>query len=121
MTKAKGREVNVMLKTEKRAELYKEWRLAIYANDGNYYTRTLWTGIPDGDDEVTVLSDLQDGFYDEELEEMINLYDRAKSKYGEAGWYIGDDVHYGEADAIKAIEKLEGKLPKRIYKNKIEY
>lgn len=110
-----------MLKTEKRAELYKGWRLAVYANDGNYYASTLGAGIPDGDDEEIVLSDLQDGFYDEYLERMINLYDCAKSEYGEAGWFVRDNVYYDEKDAIKAIEKLEGKLPTRIYKNKIDY
>lgn len=115
-----GQEVNVMLKTEKRAELYKEWRLAVYANDGNYYTRTLWTGIPDGDTTETVLFDLQDGFYDDDMAEMISLYNRVKASCKEAGWFVGDSVYYDERSAIEAIERLEGKLPKKIYKNKIE-
>ena len=110
-----------MTVTEKRAELYKEWRLAVYANDGDYYCSTLALGVPDGDTIETVLEDLQDDSYDEDIMETIEVYKRAKKRYGNAGWYIGDTVYMDEAQAIIGIERIEGKMPTKIYKNKIVY
>lgn len=109
--------------TEKRAELYKEWRLAIYANDGDYYNATLALGIPDGDTPETVLEDLQEGFYDDDIMETIGLYKWAKKRYSGGGWYFTFDllVIEDEAEALKHIEEVEGKLPARIYKNKVQY
>lgn len=107
--------------TEKRAELYKEWRLAVYANDGDYYNSTLILGVPDDDTMETLLEDLQDGFYDEDIMETLEVYKRAKKRYGAAGWYIGDTVYMDEAQAIVEIEYIEGKMPTKIYKNKIVY
>ena len=48
--------------TMKRAELFREWLLATMANDEAYYCSTLMCGIPDGDNEETVMEDLQNGF-----------------------------------------------------------
>lgn len=107
--------------TEKRAELYKEWRLAVYGNDEYYYNSTLTMGIPDGDTLETVLEDLQEGFYDDDIMDTINLYKWAKKRYESAGWYIGEIVYMSEAQALVEIEHAEGKLPARIYKNKIQY
>lgn len=108
--------------TEKRAELYKEWRLAVYGNDENYYYSTIVMGIPDGDTPEMVLADLQEGFYDDDIMYTINLYKRAKKRYG-AGWFFAYDFFAteDEAEALKHIEEIEGKLPTRIYKNKIQY
>ena len=110
-----------MIITEKRAELYKEWRLAVYGNDEGYYCSTLSMGIPDGDTPETVLADLQEGFYDEDIMETINLYKRAKKQYSFAGWFINDCLYLDEEKALAEIEHIEGKLPTRIYKNKIQY
>lgn len=107
--------------TEKRAELYKEWRLAVYDNDEDYYYSTLIMGIPDGDTLETVLADLQEGFYDKDIMDTINLYKWAKKEYGNAGWYIDKILYMSEAQALVEIERAEGKIPTKIYKNKIVY
>lgn len=107
--------------TEKRAELYKEWRLAVYGNDENYYYSTIVMGIPDGDTPEMVLADLQEGFYDEDIMYTINLYKRGKKRYNKDGWCIGDIVYMDEAQALREIQFIEGKLPTKIYKNKIVY
>ena len=107
--------------TEKRAELYKEWRLAVYGNDENYYYSTIVMGIPDGDTPEMVLANLQEGFYDEDIMDTINLYKRAKKLYGSDGWCLGGIIYMDEAQALREIQFLEGKIPTKIYKNKISY
>lgn len=105
--------------TEKRAELYKEWRLAVYGNDEGYYCSTLTMGIPDGDTSENVLEDLQDGFYDEDIMGTINLYKKAKERYSGAGWCVGSIIYMDEEQALFDIAYREGKFPTKIYKNKI--
>lgn len=56
----------------KRGETLKEWLSACFGNTEGYYTATLWEGIPDGDDIPTVLEDLQDGFYDDDIDDTID-------------------------------------------------
>ena len=105
--------------TQKRATLFREWLLATLGNDERYYCCTLVEGIPDGDDIETVLDDLADGFYDEYLDEMIDLYLRAKKRYAESGWYVNEQLILDEEEAL--VQGLKGtgyELPVRIYKKR---
>ena len=99
--------------TQKRAKLFREWLLATLGNDERYYCCTLVEGIPDGDDKETVLSDLEYGFYDEYLDEMIGLYIRAKKRFSESGWYVNEQLFFDEDEALKAAGY---ETPSRIYK-----
>ena len=97
----------------KRAELFREWVLATLANNEEYYFSTLYLGIPDGEDEDMVMEDLMSGFYDDDIDEMLEVYSRAKSRYGKAGYYVNDKLYYNETDALKAYGRT---IPERIHK-----
>ena len=97
----------------KRAELFREWVLATLANNEEYYFSTLYLGIPDGEDEDMVMDDLMFGEYDDDIDEMLEVYSRAKSRYGKDGYYVNDKLYYNETDALKAYGRT---IPKRIYK-----
>lgn len=97
----------------KRAELFREWVLATLANNEMYYVSTLALGIPDGEDEDMVMEDLMCGFYDDDIDEMLEVYSRAKSRYGNAGYYINGKLYYNETDALTAYGRT---IPERIYK-----
>jgi hypothetical protein len=104
---------------QKRATLYREWILATLGNHENYYYSTIVCGIPDGDDEQTVMEDLKDGFYDDDIDFTIEVYTRAKARYAKHGYFINRQVGTvtTEEEAIKAYESITGKtLPERIYK-----
>lgn len=90
---------------QKRVDLYFEWLLALYANDETYYEVTLMDGIPDGDDPHTVMEDLNNGEYDDYIDDMIDLYARAKKRYGKHGWYVNEVLYKDEDKAIDAITK----------------
>ena len=98
--------------TMKRAELFREWLLATMANDEAYYCSTLMCGIPDGDNEETVMEDLQNGFYDDDIDDTINVYLRAKKLYGGAGYYVDGAVCCDETEALCAAGY---ETPARIY------
>lgn len=105
--------------TQKRATLFREWLLATLGNDELYYFCTLVEGIPDGDDIETVLDDLAEGFYDDYLDEMIDLYLRAKKRYAKSGWYVNGQLFFDESEAL--VQGLKGtgyELPERIYKKR---
>lgn len=105
--------------TQKRASLFREWLLATLGNDERYYCCTLVEGIPDGDDIETVLDDLAGGFYDDYLDEMIELYLRAKKRYAKSGWYVNGQLVFDESEALVQGLKGTGYLPpKRIYKKR---
>lgn len=105
--------------TQKRATLFREWLLATLGNDERYYCCTLVEGIPDGDDIETVLDDLAGGFYDDYLDEMIELYLRAKKRYAKSGWYVSGQLVFDESEALVQGLKGTGYLPpKRIYKKR---
>ena len=97
----------------KRAELFREWVLATLANNEYYYFRTLSMGIPDGENEEMVMDDLMSGFYDDDIDEMLEVYSRAKSLYGKDGYYVNGKLYYDETDALTAYGHT---IPKRIYK-----
>ena len=97
----------------KRAELFREWVLATLANNEEYYFSTLSLGIPDGEDEDMVMDDLMSGFYDDDIDDTLEVYSRAKSRYGKAGYYVNDKLYYDETDALTAYGRT---IPKRIYK-----
>ena len=97
----------------KRAELFREWVLATLANNEEYYFSTLYLGIPDGEDEDMVMDDLMSGFYDDDIDDALDVYSRAKARYGKAGYYVNDKLYYNETDALKAYGRT---IPKRIYK-----
>ena len=99
---------------EKRAILYREWLLARLANDEAYYDSTLMMGVPDGDTEEDVIWDLEGGWYDEDIDETIKVYERAKKHYGEGGYYVREEVIMDENMAL--YEAGYGDIPKRIYK-----
>ena len=99
--------------TVKRAELFREWVLATLANNEEYYSSTLSLGIPDGEDEDMVMDDLECGFYDDDIDEMLEVYSRAKSRYGSAGYYVNGKLYYDETDALKAYGH---KIPEHIFK-----
>lgn len=97
----------------KRAELLREWLFAVYANDGNYYQSTLMLGIPDGDDLEMVLEDLQDGWYDNDIDEMLEVYIKARERYGKNGYYYNNHVYHSGYDCLDAAGYV---LPQRITK-----
>ena len=97
---------------EKRAILYREWQLAKLANDECYYDYTLALGIPDGDEDA--LCDLEAGWYDDDIDDTINVYLSAKKHYGKGGYYVREKVIMDEDMAL--YEAGYGDLPKRIYK-----
>ena len=96
-----------------RAELFREWVLATLANNEEYYFSTLSLGIPDGEDEDMVMADLMRGFYDDDIDEMLEVYSIAKSLYGKDGYYVHGKLYYDETDALTAYGRT---IPKRIYK-----
>ena len=98
----------------KRAELFREWVLATLANNEEYYFSTLSLGIPDGDSEDMAMDDLMSGFYDDDIDEMLEVYSRAKLWYGKDGYYVNDNLYDNETDALKAYGRT---IPKRIYKS----
>ena len=97
----------------KRAELFREWVLATLANNEEYYFSTLSLGIPDGESEDMVMDDLMSGFYDDDIDDTLEVYSRAKSRYGKDGYYVNDNLYDNETDALKAYGCP---IPKRIYK-----
>lgn len=86
----------------KRAELLKEWLLAVHGNNESYYSATLWTGIPDGDDFDTVMEDLQSGFYDDDIDNMLAMYKRVRQKYEKDGFYHNGNVFHNGVDCLDA-------------------
>ena len=86
----------------KRAELFREWVLATLANNEEYYFSTLSLGIPDGEDEDMVMDDLECGFYDDDIDEMLEVYSIAKARYGKAGYYVNGKLYHNETDALRA-------------------
>lgn len=102
-----------MTVTMKRALLLKEYELALYANDGFYYDFTLMYGIPDGEDFRSVLVDLENGDYDDDIDDMLDLYKRAREYYGKAGYYIDGKLIY---DVQLALNAMPFEFPERIYK-----
>ena len=99
--------------TAKRAELFREWVLATLANNEEYYFSTLSLGIPDGEDEDMVMDDLMSGFYDEDIDEMLEVYDYAKSRYAKDGYYVTGTLYYNETDALTAYGH---KIPEHNFK-----
>ena len=97
----------------KRAELFREWVLATLANNEEYYFSTLSLGIPDGDSEDVVFEDLMFGEYDDDIDEMLEVYSRAKSRYGKDGYYVNGKLYDNETDALTAYGHT---IPERIHK-----
>lgn len=105
--------------TQKRSTLYREWLLAKLANDERYYLCTLTSGIPDGDTQEIVLSDLTDGFYDEWLDEMIELYLSAKKRFAKYGFVVDVNGRFQVIDDENtALEAAGYKIPEKIYLNR---
>lgn len=108
--------------TEKRAVLFRAWQLVMHANDDGYYYDTLYTGIPDGDTIETVLSDLRDGSYDDDIDEMLKMYNKNLIRAAwDGGFYIGGIVYYSEEEVVKALKATGFCFPTRIYRDKIVY
>ena len=101
--------------TEKRAKLFKEWMLATMANDERYYLRTLAIGIPDGTTAEDAFYDIQHGEYDEDINEMIGLYEESRVRYGGAGYIIDGHLSFPCDDNYKRLMYM---LPRLIYKVK---
>ena len=99
---------------EKRAILYREWQLAKLANDECYYDYTLALGIPDGDEDEDALWDLEAGWYDDDIDDTINVYLNAKKRYGKGGYFVNGEVIMDETIAL--YEAGYDDLPKKIYK-----
>ena len=97
----------------KRAELFREWVLATLANNEEYYFSTLSLGIPDGDREDVVFEDLMFGEYDDDIDDTLEVYSIAKSRYGKDGYYVNGKLYDNETDALTAYGHT---IPKRIYK-----
>ena len=97
----------------KRAELFREWVLATLANNEEYYFSTLSLGIPDGEDEDMVMDDLMSGFYDDDIDDTLEVYSRAKARYGKDGYYVNGNLYDNETDALKAYGCS---IPERIHK-----
>ena len=97
----------------KRAELFREWVLATLANNEEYYFSTLSLGIPDGESEDIVFEDLMFGEYDDDIDDTLEVYSRAKSRYGKDGYYVNGKLYDNETDALKAYGRT---IPERIHK-----
>ena len=97
----------------KRAELFREWVLATLANNEEYYFSTLSLGIPDGEDEDMVMDDLMSGFYDDDIDDALEVYSRAKARYGKDGYYVNNKLYDNETDALTAYGRT---IPERIHK-----
>ncbi len=104
-----------MTKTVKRAILYKEWTLATLANDERYYLNTLSLGIPDGNSPELTLNEIQEGEYDDNLDELIDLYTEARSRYGKSGFIIDGVLSFEDDDKFRRLMYL---LPGRLYKKR---
>lgn len=100
--------------TVKRAELLREWILAQFGNNGNYYYSTLCTGIPDGDTIETVMEDLQTGFYDDDIDNMLDMYRRVRARYEKDGYYWRGKL-YQTAEQFLLGYGIS--IPERITKN----
>lgn len=109
--------IDVIPNAIKRAELLKAWALAYYGNDEAYYMGSLVEGIPDGEDFDRVVFDLAGYEYDDDLDDMIALYNRLDKRYSKSGWYIEDELITDKAAALEAIARIHGDLPERIYGN----
>lgn len=96
---------------DKRAELFREWVLATLANNEYYYFSTLSLGIPDGDSEEVVMEDLMSGFYDDEIDDTLEVYYIAKSRYGKDGYYVNGRLYDSETDALTAYGCSVGTCP----------
>lgn len=99
--------------TAKRAELFREWVLATLANNELYYMSTLSLGIPDGDSESVVMEDLMFGVYDDDIDEMLEVYSIAKTRYAKDGYYVNGKLYHDETDALTAYGH---KIPEHIFK-----
>ena len=97
----------------KRAELFREWVLATLANNEEYYFSTLYLGIRDGEDEDMVMEDLMSGFYDDDIDDTLEVYSRAKFQYGKDGYYVNGKLYYDETDALTAYGH---KIPEMLFK-----
>lgn len=97
----------------KRAELFFEWLGCKFSNDKDYYLRSLSLGIPDGEDEQSVMEDLQDGFYDDDIDEMLSLYQRLRRKYNSAGYYYNGKLYHSVSYCIHAAGIV---VPEKIFK-----
>lgn len=98
----------------KRAELFREWLCALYGNNESWYYRTLTLGVPDGDDMETVLEDLQDGLYDEGIDETLEMYRNCHKRYEKDGYYYKENL-YASVDTILEILGIE--IPVKILKS----
>ena len=96
----------------KRSQLLKEWILSVLANNEDYYFSTIYTGIPDGDSYETVLEDLKDGFYDDDIDEMLEMYSMVRSKYKLYGWIVNETLVLDENTALKMAGYA---IPEKIY------
>jgi len=59
--------------------------------------------------------------YDDDIDDMLGMYNRVKSRYAKHGWYFGKfkEVIYDEIEALKVINE-RWNIPDRIYKEKYE-
>ena len=57
---------------------------------------------------------MEGGWYDDDIDDTINVYFNAKKYYGFAGYYVREMVIMDENTAL--YEAGYGDLPKRIYK-----
>ena len=101
--------------TVKRAELLREWILAQYGNNENYYYSTLYTGIPDGDTIETVVEDLQTGFYDDDIDDRLDMYRRVRKRYEKDGYYLNGNLYETSEQLFDCLGIV---IPDRILKNK---
>lgn len=100
---------------QKREKLFREWVLALYGNNEEYYYSTLGCGIPDGDSVEDVCNDLLDGFYDEDIDFTLFVYETAKESYARDGYYVRGNV-YKEDDAWHIISSMLKEKHPEVYK-----
>lgn len=102
----------------KRADILKEWLLALYANNESYYWATVTSGVPDGTDLEELLEDLMVGEYDYCIDDTLKMFKNVREKYAHFGWYFQDE-HKTIFDIEKAVRNIEskiGELPTKIYR-----
>ena len=102
--------------TVKRAELYKLYLIALHGNHEGMYYSTLSSGIPDGMTCEQVKDEIQRGCYDDDIDEMLKLYDAAISKYASYGFYVVFRLVYSREKVLDILKECGRNIPDKIYK-----
>lgn len=100
----------------KRAELYKLYLIALHGNYKMMYYSTLSDGIPGGMTCEQVKGEIQRGDYDDDIDEMIELYDKVISRWAGYGFYVDFRLVYSRDKLLDILKEIGLTIPDKIYK-----